>query len=140
MTILIIVVMAASFSYYKRSNSSPVPEKETTRLLPENISDSTQGFSFAQADHGKTTFEFKAKSKLGLKDNKILLEYVTVKVYGREGDRFDTITSDRCEYDQAADEILFLDNVVIEFGPLNKVLSRNQTGNSAATGIRTQVK
>jgi lipopolysaccharide export system protein LptA len=140
MTILIIVVTAASFSYYKRSNSPHHREKETTRLLPENISDSTQGFSFAQADHGKTTFEFKAKSKLGLKDNKILLEYVTVKVYGREGDRFDTITSDRCEYNQTADEILFFDNVVIELGPLNKVLSRNQTDSSGGSGIRTQVK
>src|SRR3989442_1046247 len=117
MMILTIVVAAVSFSYYKRSSSLSNREKQT-KLLAENISDSTQGFSFSQADHGKTIFEFRAKSKLGLKDNKILLEYITVKVYGKDGDRYDTITSNHCEYDQAADEIVFLDNVVIEFGPL----------------------
>ena len=83
--ILTIVVAAVSFSYYKRSSSLSNREKQT-KLLAENISDSTQGFSFSQADHGKTIFEFRAKSKLGLKDNKILLEYITVKVYGKDGD------------------------------------------------------
>jgi lipopolysaccharide export system protein LptA len=140
MMILTIVVAAVSFSYYKRSSSPSNREKQATKLLAENISDSTQGFSFSQADHGKTTFEFRAKSKLGLKDNKILLEYITVKVYGKAGDRYDTITSNHCEYDQAADEIVFLDNVVIEFGPLDKVRNQNQTGGPGDPPLATTVK
>lgn len=140
MMILTIVVAAVSFSYYKRSSSPSNREKQATKLLAENISDSTQGFSFSQADHGKTIFEFRAKSKLGLKDNKILLEYITVKVYGKDGDRYDTITSNHCEYDQAADEIVFLDNVVIEFGPLNKVRNQSQTGGPGDPPLATTVK
>jgi len=140
MMVLIIVVTAASFSYYKRSNSFGNREKEPIKLLPEDIADSTQGLSFSQTDHGKTTFEFRAKSKLGLKDSKILLEYITVKVYGKEGDRHDTITSNRCEYDEVADEIVFLDNVVIEFGPLDKVLNPNKTDSPGEAPLRTTVK
>ena len=139
MMILTIVVAAVSFSYYKRSSSSSHHEKQATKLLREDISDSTQGFSFSQADHGKTIFEFRAKSKLGLKDNRILLEYVTGKVYGKDGDRFDTITSNHCEYDQVADEIVFLDNVVIEFGPLSRVQNRNQTDGSGDPPLPTTV-
>ena len=127
MMILTVVLAAVVFSYYKRSSSSGNRKKQATKLLAENISDSTEGFSFSQANHGQTTFDFKARSKLGLKDNKILLEYITGKVYGKEGDRYDTITSDHCEYDQAADEIIFLDNVVIRFGPMNKVQTLSQT-------------
>jgi len=139
MMILTIVVAAVAFSYYKRSASGN-REKQTTKLLAENISDSTEGFSFSQADHGKTTFEFRAKSKLGLKDDKILLEYITGKVYGKDGDRYDTITSDHCQYDQAADEIVFMDNVVIEFGPLNKAQSRDQTTGPSDPLLSTTVK
>jgi len=140
MMILTIVVAAVVFSYYKRSTSPGNREKQPTKLLGENISDSTEGFSFSQADHGKTLFEFKAKSKLGLRDNKILLEYITGKVYGKDGDRYDTITSDHCEYDQVADEIVFQDNVIIEFGPMKKVRSREQTGDSGDPPLRTTVE
>src|SRR5215510_14341030 len=140
MMILTIVVAAVVFSYYKRSTSPGNREKQLTKLLGENISDSTEGFSFSQADHSKTLFEFKAKSKLGLKDNKILLEYITGKIYGKDGDRYDTITSDHCEYDQVADEIVFRDNVIIEFGPMNKTQNRVQTGGSAELPLPTTVK
>jgi len=138
MIILITVVLAVIFSYYRRSILFRYPGKPETKPLPENVSDATQGFSFSQSEHGRTTFEFNAKSRLGFKDNKNLLESVTVKVFGKDGDRYDTITSNRCEYDQVREEIVFLDNVVITFGPISKTV--NSSGKAAASDLLTVVK
>jgi LPS export ABC transporter protein LptC len=126
MIILIIVVGAVFFSYYRRSSSFQRTNTRVTTLLPENVSDATRGFSFSQSEHGQTIFEFKAESKLGFKDNKILMESVTGKVYGKQGDRYDTITSNRSEYDQSAEEITFLDNVVITLGSLGRTETRSE--------------
>src|SRR5207249_550153 len=69
---------------------------------------------------------------------KTLLESVTVKVFGKDGDRYDTISSNRCEYDQATEEIVFLDNVVITFGPIGK--TANPSGRAVPRGLLTVVK
>jgi len=138
MIILITVVSAVILNYYKRSNFFRYPAKPETKLLPENVSDATQGFSFSQSEHGRTTFVFHAKSRLGFKDNMNLLESVTVKVFGKDGDRYDTITSNQCEYDQAREEIVFLDNVVITFGPISKMAT--PSGRTIPNALLTVVK
>lgn len=111
--ILFAVVAAVFLSYYQRSLSLRSATDRGQRLLPENISAATEGFSFLQSEQGRTRFEIKAKVNLGFKDSKNLLEAVTVKVFGKDGNRYDTITSDHCEYDQTKEEIVFSGNVVI---------------------------
>jgi lipopolysaccharide export system protein LptA len=101
------------FSYYERSLSFRDDGDSEKRLLPENVSAATEGFSFLQSEQGRAKFEINAKVNLGFKDNKNLLESVTVKVFGKDGSRHDTISSDRCEYDQQSEEIVFAGNVVI---------------------------
>ncbi len=117
--ILVVVLCAVLFSYYKRSHSLLVSQKPNSRILPQELSALTEGFSVFQSEQGQTTFEIKAKVNLGFRDNKNLLESVTVKVFGKRGERYDTITSKRCEYDQVKEEIVFLDDVVITLGDLS---------------------
>ena len=111
--VLVLVTGAVLYSYYKRTHLFSRPETQENKLLPENVAMATQGFSYSQSEQGRTTLEVKAKVNLGFKDNKNLYESVTVRVLGKEGNRYDTITSRRCEYDQTRQEILFLDNVVV---------------------------
>jgi lipopolysaccharide export system protein LptA len=112
--VFLAVVGAVCFSYYKRSLYFHDPSEREKKLLPENVTAATEGFSFLQSEQGQARFEIKAKINLGFKDNKNLLESVTVKVFGKDGTRHDTITSDHCEYDQEKEEIVFSGNVVIK--------------------------
>jgi lipopolysaccharide export system protein LptA len=121
--IFLAVVGAVCVSYYQRSLTFREAGNQRKRLLPENIAAATEGFSFLQSEQGLAKFEIKAKVNLGFKDNKNLLESVTVKVFGKGGNRFDTITSDYCEYDQQKEEIVFSGNVEI-------TLSQPETGQS----------
>ena len=111
--IVLVVVGAVCFSYYKRSLLFRDPTEREKKLLPENVASVVEGFSLLQSEKGQTRFEIKAKLNLGYKDNKNLLESVNVKVFGKDGTRHDTITSDHCAYDQEKEEIVFSGNVVV---------------------------
>jgi LPS export ABC transporter protein LptC len=123
--VLVAVISAVLFNYHKRLHSFKSPLEQETKLLPENLTAVTEGFSVFKSEHGQTTLEIKAKMNREFKNNKYLLESVTVKVLGKEGKRYDTITSKRCEYDQAREEITFLDDVVITLGDLGKSQNLN---------------
>ena len=114
--IVLVVVGAVCFSYYKRSLLFRDPTERDNKLLPENVASVFEGFSLLQSEQGQARFEIKAKINLGYKDNKNLLESVTVKVFGKDGSRHDTITSDHCAYDQEKEEIVFSGNVVVNLG------------------------
>src|SRR6185503_8435372 len=117
--VVLAVVGAVSFSYYKRSLLFHDPTEREKKLLPENVASVVEGFSLLQSEQGQTRFEIKAKINLGYKDKKNLLESVTVKVFGKDGSRYDTITSDHCEYDgedEEKEEIVFAGNVVVNLG------------------------
>ncbi len=114
--VVLAVVGAVCFSYYKRSLSFHDPTEREKKLLPENVASSSKDFPSFNRNRGRARFEIKAKINLGYKDNKNLLESVTVKVFGKDGSRHDTITSDHCEYDEEKEEIVFSGNVVVNLG------------------------
>jgi lipopolysaccharide export system protein LptA len=114
--IVLVVVGAVCFSYYKRSLLFRDPTERDNKLLPENVASVFEGFSLLQSEQGQARFEIKAKINLGYKDKKNLLESVTVKVFGKDGSRHDTITSDHCAYDEEKEEIVFSGNVVVNLG------------------------
>jgi lipopolysaccharide export system protein LptA len=114
--VVLAVLGAVCFSYYKRSLSFHDRSEREKKLLPENVVSVFEGFSLLQSDQGQARFEIKAKINLGYKDKKNLLESVTVKVFGKDGTRHDTISSDHCEYDEEKEEIVFSGNVVVNLG------------------------
>lgn len=107
------VVGAVCISYYRSTRppgTGPVTQVES---LPEGATDLTQGFSVSHSEQGKTTIEVTAKVRLGLKDRKSLLEQVKATVFRKQDGQFDTITSLRCEVDDASKDVVFLENVVV---------------------------
>jgi LPS export ABC transporter protein LptC len=111
--LFVTVVIVVVWNYSKRSILFRQTNSSVLKTLPPNTSDLTEGFTLNQSENGHTTMELKAKMRQGFKDNKSLFEKVSARFFGKQGERQDTITSDRCEYDQGKEEIVFLGNVII---------------------------
>ena len=82
--------------------------------LPRDVSVHTEGFTFSRTAGGKTVFTVHAKTNLGFKDNKGVLEEVDVTVYPTTGDGPPkTIHGKRCTYDQATNDFQFDGSVIV---------------------------
>src|SRR5581483_695767 len=80
--VLVIVLIAVPvWNFYVRHAQRPVATKQG-RKLPSDVSVHTEGFTFSQTEGGRTSYTVRAKTYLGVKDNKSLLEDVDVTVYG----------------------------------------------------------
>jgi lipopolysaccharide export system protein LptA len=83
--------------------------------LPKDVSVHTEGFTFSRTEGGRTLFTVHAKSNLGFKDNKGILEDVDVTVYSTvENEPPRTIRSKRATYDQATNDFQFNENVEVQ--------------------------
>jgi LPS export ABC transporter protein LptC len=118
--ILAAVFVAVVLSYYQRTRLFRQTDKQETRVLPDNVAMHTRGFYYSQSENGQTTFDVTADVNLGFKDNKNFLEQVNVRVLGKSGNRYDTITSQRCEFDQSRQDIVFMGKVVISLSSLSR--------------------
>src|SRR5947207_2634263 len=82
--------------------------------LPRDVSVHTEGFTFSRTAGGKTLFTVHAKSNLGFKDNKGVLEDVDVTVYPATGDEPPkTIRGKNCTYDQQNNDFQFDGDVAV---------------------------
>src|SRR5207253_4500207 len=83
--------------------------------LPKDVSVHTEGFTLSRTEGGRTLFTVHAKSNLGFKDNKGILEDVDVTVYSStENEPPRTIRSKRATYDQATNDFQFNENVEVQ--------------------------
>jgi lipopolysaccharide export system protein LptA len=83
--------------------------------LPRNVSVHTEGFTFSRTAGGKTLFTVHAKSNLGFKDNKDVLEDVDVIVYpATANEPPKTIRGKKCTYDQETDDFQFEGDVAVQ--------------------------
>src|SRR2546422_9406572 len=83
--------------------------------LPRDVSVHTEGFTLSRTAGGKTLFTVHAKSNLGFKDNKGILEDVDVTVYSSmENEPPKTIRGKRATYDQATNDFRFNGNVEVQ--------------------------
>ena len=83
--------------------------------LPRDVSVHTQGFTFSRTAGGKTLFTVHAKSNLGFKDNKGVLEDVDVIVYPTNaGEQPKTIRGKNCTYDQENNDFQFDGDVAVQ--------------------------
>ena len=107
------VVAAVCISYYRSTQTPGTRPVTQVDSLPEGATDLIEGFSVSHSEQGKTTIEVNANVRLGLKDGKSRFEQVKAKVFRKQEGRFDTITSLRCEVDNASQDVVFLENVVV---------------------------
>ncbi len=113
---LVVLALAAvpAWNYLaRRAQDSHGPRRGVQ--LPRDVSVHTQGFTFSRTAGGKTLFTVHAKSNLGFKDNKGLLEDVDVTVYpANEGEPPKTIRGKNCTYDQENNDFQFDGDVAVQ--------------------------
>jgi lipopolysaccharide export system protein LptA len=113
---IVVVVLAAipAWNYLARR----VQKSDSVRRgpqLPRNVSVHTEGFTFSRTAGGKTLFTVHAKSNLGFKDNKGVLEDVDVVVYpATAGEPPKNIHGNKCTYDQDTNDFQFDGDVAVQ--------------------------
>src|SRR5437899_3877249 len=94
---LVVVGLAAvpAWNYLVRRAQKGSESIRSGTQLPRNVSVHTEGFTFSRTEGGRTLFTIHAKSNLGLKGNKGVLEDVDVIVYGPTENDIDIFKEDR---------------------------------------------
>ena len=112
--ILVIALVAIpTWNYFAKRSQKSGPSRQT-RQLPAGVSVHTEGYTFSQTEGGKTSYTVRAKTYLGVKDEKSMLEDVEVTVFGAtEKDPTRTIRGKHCTYDQTTND--FECNRAIDF-------------------------
>ena len=114
---LLVVALAAvpAWNYLVRRAQQTSESLRRGTQLPRNVSVHTEGFTFSRTEGGKTLFTIHAKSNLGLKGNKSVLEDVDVIVYGStENEPPKKIRGKNCTYDQETNDFQFNGNVEVQ--------------------------
>jgi len=116
--ILVVVLVAIpAWNYFVRHSPGSSAVK-ADRRLPTGVSVHSDGFTFSQTEGGRTSYTVRAKTYLGVKDNKSMLEDVDVTVYGAtEKDPTRTIRGQRCTYAQDSSDFQCNGNVEIQLDP-----------------------
>jgi len=124
---LLVVALAAvpAWNYLVRRAQRTSDSIRRGTQLPRDVSVHTEGFTFSRTEGGRTLFTIHAKSNLGLKGNKGVLEDVDVIVYGSTDDEPPKkIRGDKCTYDQETNDFQFDGNVEVQLD--EKTLVRSE--------------
>jgi lipopolysaccharide transport protein LptA len=113
--ILVIALVAIpTWNYFAKLSRKSGPSRQT-RQLPAGVSVHTDGFTLKQTQGGRTSYTVRAKTYLGVKDNKSMLEDVDVTVFGAtEKDPTRTIRGKHCTYDQTTNDFECNGDVQVE--------------------------
>jgi LPS export ABC transporter protein LptC/lipopolysaccharide transport protein LptA len=115
--VVISLIAIPTWNYFGKLRQKPATARQG-RQLPSGVSVHTDGFKFSQTEKGRTSYIVRAKTYLGVKDNKSMLEDVDVTVYGAtEKDPTRTIRGKHCTYDQDTSDFDCKENVQIQLDP-----------------------
>jgi lipopolysaccharide export system protein LptA len=115
--VVISLIAIPTWNYFAKLGQKAGPARQG-RQLPSGVSVHTDGFTLSQTEGGRTSYTVKAKTYLGVKDNKSMLEDVDVIVYGStEKDPTRTIRGKHCTYDQDTSDFECRENVQIQLDP-----------------------
>ena len=111
--LLLVLIAIPAVNYFSRRNAEP--PSRPARQLPTDLAVRTEGFTLSRTEGGKTLFTVRAKTNLGFKDNRNMLEDVDVIVYGEsETDSAKRIRSKYCSYDEQSQDFRFEGDVDVQ--------------------------
>ena len=90
--------------------------------VPASVQQQLQTFSYSGMEKNRTVFTIRASRATEFKaGTPALLEDVWISIYGREGDRNDSIHTRECSYDQKTGSVQCKGEVTIDVQPSNSV-------------------
>ena len=122
--ILVLALVAIpAWNYFAKLSQKSATARQP-RQLPAGVSVHTEGFTFSQTEGGRTSYTVRAKTYLGVKDNKSMLEDVDVTVFGAtEKDPTRTIRGKHCTYDQETNDFECNGDVHVELDERTSILT-----------------
>jgi lipopolysaccharide export system protein LptA len=89
--------------YLKRGWQRIIERKAAPAPAPENVEKQSSGLTFSKMDGPRKIFTVEASKSTDFKDqNASLLEHVVVTIFGKFGDRHDTIHTQSCQYSKGS--------------------------------------
>jgi len=97
-----VVVFATITVSYWKSLKKAVHATTVVPTLPKNVDRSLSGYTFTRSEGGRQTFTIHAARTLAYKDGgETVLQDVRVEIFGREGNRHDSLTAGQCVNDKS---------------------------------------
>jgi len=107
---------------------------------PAAVEKQSTGFSFSKVEQNQTLFTVRASRATEYKqDNQSLLEDVQITIYGRKGDRNDSIHTKSCEYRKGSGEIRCTGEVQIDLESAEDA-RRAGSGGQAARVVHVETR
>jgi len=98
------LIAIPTFNYISRHEEKKAPQQ--VQQLPQDAAVFTRDITYSQTEGGRTLFTIHAKSNLGFKDSKNMLQDVDVTVFGKtEAEPARRIQSKSCSVDQQSNDI-----------------------------------
>jgi LPS export ABC transporter protein LptC len=101
--------------YLKRGWQRIMERRTAPPPAPMNVTKSSSGLTFSKMDGPRKIFTVEASKSTDFKDqNASLLENVKVTIFGKAGDRHDTIHTQSCQYGKESRDVTCNGNVQID--------------------------
>jgi LPS export ABC transporter protein LptC len=129
-----ILVLAAGV-YLHRQFAEKVARRGVPPPVQANVQQQSVQFSYSKVLGNRTLFTVRASRATEYKDqNRSMLEEVLITIYGRNGDRNDTISAHECSYVPATGQIRCQGAVQID------LRNAGESGNAVRTGMYLETR
>jgi LPS export ABC transporter protein LptC len=92
--------------YLRRGWTRHIERKQAPPSAPQDVTRQSNGINFKKVEQNRTIFQVQASKSTEFKgQDASLLEEVVVTIFGKAGDRHDTIRTHSCQYDQKSGDI-----------------------------------
>ena len=123
------------FSYYSRVQRRTGGAPRLPASLPENTSATAHRWSWTNTSNGKSTAEISAGNMRQIREpNQFALDDVQLKIFNKEGDKFDLVQCAKADFDIATGEMFSAGDVDITMNvpkdeqPTGRLLSIHSSG------------
>ncbi|HEV2290038.1 MAG TPA: LPS export ABC transporter periplasmic protein LptC [Candidatus Acidoferrales bacterium] len=127
-----IAIVLVVFAIYLRGRiGARVMQKNLPAPVPASVAQESAGFAISRTVNHRVLFTVRASRATEYKDqNRSLLEDVLITIYGKEGDRDDSVRASECSYEPASGSIRCQGQVQVDL--------RNADATSSAQGMQLQ--
>jgi LPS export ABC transporter protein LptC/lipopolysaccharide transport protein LptA len=141
--LLVVLVSIPAWNFVSRRILKP--SGIAAQQFPRDLSVLSEGVTFSRTEGGRTQFTVHAKTNLGFKDNKNVLEDVDVTVFGTtDSEPTRRIRSKNCTYDEQTNNIRFTGDVQVQLDDKTSArteeLTYNEPSRIIASPQRTTIE
>lgn len=127
------IALVALAVYLRGSYQAQEAQKSAPPPVPASVQRKSQEFSFSKVEGTRTIFTVRASQATQLKGtNRSVLQDVWITIYGRKGDRNDTMHTQQCEYENDSGKVVCAGDVQLDLESAADVKRKTDVAAGAA--------